>query len=269
MSLSKRIEQAREGYQKGDQRASALAHDPARIAQAAREEHGGATSQYLGDMVFGALDGIITTFAVVSGVAGADLASNIVIIMGMANLLADGFSMATGAYLSTKSEREYYQREWQREAWEVDRFPDGERAELYEEYRSRGYDEDEARQLVAIQSRTKERWVKAMMIDELGMLEDERKPLLSGAATLISFIVAGSVPLLVYLVGLFTTIPATPSFRISLILSFVALFGLGAAKVLVTRRNPWRSGLEMLLVGGLAAAVAYAVGALLSGLGGG
>jgi len=269
MSFSRRVEQARRAFAKNDLDLSREAHDPRRIARAAEERHGGESSQYLGEMVYGGLDGIITTFAVVSGVAGADLGAQIVIILGMANLLADGFSMATGAFLSTKSEQEYYQQEWKREAWEVEHFPEGERAELYELYRQNGYDEQDAHQLVEIQSREPERWVKAMMVDELGMLADERKPLYSGGATLVSFILAGALPLLIYLIGLFTPIPDQVAFPISLALSGVALFGLGAAKVLVTRRNAFRSGLEMLLVGALAAGVAYAVGALLSGLGGG
>ena len=106
------------------------------------------------------------------------------------------------------------------------------------------------------------------MVDELSMLEDQRNPLTNGLATLIAFIIAGSVPLLVYLAGLFVPIPADRAFLVSLILSGMALFGLGAAKVLVTRLNPIRSGIEMLVVGGLAAGVAYIVGALLKGLGG-
>jgi VIT1/CCC1 family predicted Fe2+/Mn2+ transporter len=100
----------------------------------------------------------------------------VILILGPANLLADGFSMATGAFLSTKSEQEYYQQEWKREAWEVEHFPEGERAELYELYRQNGYDEQDAERLVEIQSREPERWVKAMMVDERRMLEDERNP---------------------------------------------------------------------------------------------
>ncbi len=134
MSLSKRLEEARKAFSQRDVAASAPGHDPARIAQAT-EAHGGAGSRYLGDLVYGGLDGIITTFAVVSGVAGAQLGANVVLILGLANLFADGFSMATGAYLSSKSEQEYYEREWQREAWEVEHFPDGERAEMIESYR--------------------------------------------------------------------------------------------------------------------------------------
>lgn len=267
MSVSKRLEEARQAFAQRNGQASALAHSPERIAQAA-EEHGGAGSQYLGETVYGGLDGIITTFAVVSGVAGAQLGTPIILILGLANLFADGFSMATGAYLSAKSEQEYYRKEWEREAWEVEHFPDGERAELHEVYRKRGYAEDEARQLVEIQSREPRRWMKAMMVDELGMMEDGRNPLLNGLATFVSFIVAGSVPLLIYLLGLLVPIPSDASFPISLALSGLALFGLGAAKVFVTKLSPWRSGIEMLLVGGLAAGVAYAVGALLKGLGG-
>jgi VIT1/CCC1 family predicted Fe2+/Mn2+ transporter len=267
MGLSKRLEEARKAFAQRDMEASALAHEPSRIVQAAEEEHGGASHLYIGDMVYGGLDGIITTFAVVSGVAGAQLGSNIILILGLANLFADGFSMATGAYLSSKSEQEYYEREWQREAWEVEHFPEGERAELYEIYRQQGYSEEDARRLVEIKSRDPQRWVQAMMIDELGLFPDERKPLFSALSTLASFVVAGSVPLIVYLVGLFVSLSPSVSFPVALGLSALALFGVGAAKVLVTERSPFRSGLEMLLVGGLAAGVAYGVGALLKGIG--
>ncbi|OGO35061.1 MAG: hypothetical protein A2W35_20205 [Chloroflexi bacterium RBG_16_57_11] len=267
MRISKRLEDARKAYDKGDVTGSARAHGHRAITQA-QEEHGGAASQYLGEMVYGGLDGIITTFAVVSGVAGAKLGTSVILILGLANLLADGFSMATGAYLSSKSEQEFYRKEWEREAWEVEHFPEGEQAELYEVYRQRGYNKDEARQMVEIQSQEPGRWVKAMMVDELGMLEDERNPLANGLATFIAFVIAGTVPLLVYLIGLLVPIPANIAFLASLILSGIALFALGAAKVLVTRLNPIRSGIEMLAVGGLAAGVAYLVGALLKGLGG-
>ena len=264
---SKRLEEARKAFLKGDKQASAHAHTHKAISQA-DEKHGVAGSQYLGEMVYGGLDGIITTFAVVTGVAGAQLGTSVILILGLANLLADGFSMATGAYLSVKSEQEYYRKEWEREAWEVEHFPDGERMELMDVYRSRSYSEEDARQLVEIQSREPTRWVNAMMLDELGMLKDESNPLVNGLVTFGAFIVAGSVPLLVYLLGLLVSIPQASTFPASLIMSALALFGLGAAKVTVTKLNPIRSGLEMLIVGSLAAGVAYVVGALLKGIGG-
>jgi VIT1/CCC1 family predicted Fe2+/Mn2+ transporter len=268
MSLMKRLDDARNAYTRGDKTAAAQAHDPKRIAKAAQERHGGAGSQYLGEMVYGGLDGIITTFAVVSGVAGAELGAHVVLILGLANLFADGFSMATGAYLSSKSEQEFYDREKTRETWEVEHFPDGERAELLELYRSQGYSDEDAATLVAIKSKDKKLWVNSMMVEELGMLEDDRNPLQNALVTLVSFVTVGSVPMLVYLLGLFVTLPAGVAFPVSLVLSGLALFGLGAAKVLVTQNNPWRSGFEMLIVGGLAAGVAYVVGALLKGIGG-
>jgi VIT1/CCC1 family predicted Fe2+/Mn2+ transporter len=267
MSLMKRVDQAREAYRKGDLAGLAAAHSPDRIAAAAREEHGAPSHAYVGNMVYGGLDGIVTTFAVVSGVAGAQLGNGVVLILGLANLFADGFSMAVGAYLSSKSEQEYYDREHQRENWEVEHFPEGERSELVEIYRSKGYSADDATQLVDIQAKNQELWVKTMMVEELGMMKGERNPLTSALATLGSFILAGVLPLLVYLIGLAVRIPADVSFPISLALSAVALFALGAAKVLVTERNFLKSGLEMLIVGGAAASVAYVVGALLRGLG--
>ena len=268
MSISKRLDEARNDFDQGNLEASAAAHEPERIIQAASEQHGGTSHQYIGDMVYGGLDGIITTFAVVSGVAGAQLGTPVILILGLANLLADGFSMATGAYLSSKSEQEYYEREREREAWEVEHFPEGERTELYEIYQSQGYSQEDARRLVEIHTKDHDLWLRAMMVDELGLLEDERKPHFSALATLASFVVAGVVPLLVYLLGLLLPIPQTVAFPTSLALSGLALFGLGASKVLITERNAFKSGIEMLAVGGLAAGVAYAVGALLKGIGG-
>lgn len=267
MSITKRLDEARKAFEKKDLAASGEAHSPEAIARA-MEAHGGTSHQYIGDMVYGGLDGIVTTFAVVSGVAGAGLGSGVILILGLANLLADGLSMAAGAHLSLKSEREYYDRERQREAWEVEHFPDGERAEMLELHKAKGYSEEDAETLVEIQSKRKDLWVDEMMVQELGLLPDDRKPIMSAAATFGAFLVAGAVPLLAYLVGLFVSVDPDAALTVSVLLSGLALFGLGAAKVLVTERNWFRSGLEMLVVGGVAAGVAYLVGYLLQGLSG-
>ncbi|MBI3744601.1 MAG: VIT1/CCC1 transporter family protein [Chloroflexi bacterium] len=234
-------------------------------AQAAMEPHSTAGS-YLGNLVYGGLDGILTSFAVVSGVVGADLSTRIISIVGLANLFADGFAMAVGAYLSAQSQHEYYQQELLRERWEVEHIPDVEQAELYEIYRQRGYSEEDAGTLVRIHARDSERWVRAMMTDELGLLPAERTPLPASIVTFAAFVVAGLAPLLIYLIGLTVDIRSGVAFITAIVLGAAALFGLGAAKVLVTKRNAIRSGLEMLIVGGLAAGVAYTVGILLRGL---
>lgn len=269
LSISRRVEAARRAFERGDVKAAAALHHPDRVADSMRRDTAGERwfGSYIGSMVYGGLDGIVTTFAVVSGVAGAELGANIILILGIGNLVADGFSMGTGDYLSTKSEREYYDREARRQAWEIERFPDGQRAELRTHFVQHGYSEREADQLIAVQTQTKSRWVNAMMIEELGMLKEDANPLYNALATFIAFILAGSLPLIVFLIGLFTPIAADTAFRVSLLLSALALFGLGAAKVFVTRLNPLRSGLEMLVVGGLAAAVAYLIGALLKNIG--
>jgi VIT1/CCC1 family predicted Fe2+/Mn2+ transporter len=175
--------------------------------------------------------------------------------------------MAVGSYLSSKSEHEYYLRERRTEHWEIEQFPEAERAELYDLYRERGYTDVDARGLTDIQTRRPESWINAMMAEEHGLLDVDIDPLKRGLATFGSFVVAGSLPLLAFLLGLLLPFIADIAFPLSVVLSALALFGLGAAKVFVTERRIIRSGLEMLVVGGLAAGVAYLVGFFLQGLG--
>jgi len=268
MNSVQRQEEARKAYTQGDVQAAAVIHTPTFVSKTNWEKHGAVHHQYIGDIVYGGLGGIITRFAAVSSVSGARLGSNIALIVGLANLVATGIANLTGTYISAKSEQEYYQREWEREAWELQHFPEGERAELYEVYRDQGYSDEDAHWLVEIKTRDPQLWLKAMMSEELGLVENDRKPLVKGLASLAAVLVAGVVPLLVYLIGLAVPIPWHTTFLISLGLSGLAMFGLGAAKVHITENNLWISGLEMLGVGGLTAGVAYAVGALLRGLAG-
>jgi VIT1/CCC1 family predicted Fe2+/Mn2+ transporter len=121
--------------------------------------------------------------------------------------------------------------------------------------------------LASIYSRDEKLWVDEMMVQQLSLLPNERMPILSALAMPGFFIVAGSVPLVICFLGLFISVGPAASFEICIVLSALALFGLGAAKVLVTEGSWIRTGLEMLLVGGLAAGVAYLVGFLLTGLG--
>ncbi len=160
LSISRRVEAARRAFDRRDVESAAALHDPARIAHIVAEDTRRGTSSlgaYLGSMVYGALDGIVTTFAVVSGVAGADLGSNIILILGIGNLLADGFSMGVGDYLSTKSEREYYDREARRQRWEIESFPQGQRAELHALYLKDGWRPNDAEQLVELHTHDTDR----------------------------------------------------------------------------------------------------------------
>ncbi len=156
----------------------------------------------LGSAVFGANDGLITTFAVVAGASGASLNSNVVIILGFANLFADGLSMASGNYLGTKSGSEY------------------------EKSKSKNSHTDHS-------------------------------PIKHGVITFISFVIFGFLPLLPYVLKI------EPEFINSAIVLAGSLFIIGSLRAILAKRNLLKGGIEMLLVGGVAAVVAYSVGFLL------
>lgn len=259
--LTRSLDKARQAYKDKDIDATKKAHSP-HAPEPHRQEEG----QYIKSIVYGGLDGIITTFAVVAGVAGAALSSGIVLILGFANLFADGISMAIGDYLSTKAENEYNAAERAREAWEVDHFPDGEKQELVELYIDRGIDEADARTMVNIIAKHKKAWVDIMMVEELGIIESGESPLRNAFATFLSFALFGFVPLIAFVVTRLAPSLAHTAFPVALLMTAATLFTLGALKVRITQRHWLISGLEMLLVGGLAAAAAFGIGALLSGL---
>lgn len=213
---------------------------------------------YIKDIVYGANDGIITTFAVVAGVAGASLSPQIVLILGFANLLADGLAMGLGNYLGTKSELEYIKRERATEEWEVDHIPDLEEKEIKTIMKKKGYQGKDLTQIVKLITSNKKVWVDTMMIDELGLLPDNHaSPVKNGIATFFSFAIAGLFPLLPYLFFLPT------AFNIAIILTAIALFTVGALRTHITRKPPLIAGLEMLLVGAIAAIAAYTTGYLI------
>jgi vacuolar iron transporter family protein len=257
---SRDVNLARAAYRELDPEISRKAHD----AEHAPEEHRG--GQYIKSIIYGGLDGIITTFAVVAGVAGAQLSAGIVLILGFANLIADGLSMAVGDYLSTKAENEYNKSERERETWEVENYPEGEKKELVELYVEKGMDEADAQQVVEIIARNKKAWVDVMMVEELGIVHSDESPLANAVATFLSFGIFGLVPLLANVVALFVPWFRPHAFVTASVMTAITLFVLGALKVRVTGQNWMKSGAEMLTVGGLAAAAAYGIGSVLSGL---
>jgi vacuolar iron transporter family protein len=259
--ITRNLDKAREAFRNGSIEASRAAH-----SAAAAESHTQAQGRYLKSVVYGGLDGIITTFAVVAGVAGASLSTGVVLIMGFANLVADGISMAIGDYLSSKSEREYEAAEKQREAWEVEHYPEGEKKELVEIYEAKGVSRPDAESMVGILAKHQRAWVDVMMVEELGIVTSAESPLANAVATFLSFAAFAFVPLLTYVLATFLPILRANSFLIAAILTGVTLFILGAVKVRITGRNWLLSGLETFIIGGVAAAAAYGVGVLLGGL---
>lgn len=259
--ISRDLEGAKRAYADSDVEMSRQAHENP------PEKHQTEQGRYIKSTVYGGLDGIITTFAVVAGVAGASLSAGVVLILGFANLIADGLSMAIGDYLSTKAENEYAAAERERELWEIDNYPEGEKRELVELYVAKGLPEPEARSVVDVIARQRQAWADVMMVEELGILQNDESPVANAVATFLSFCVFGFVPLVAHVVSFAAPALRPYAFGTSCVMTAVTLFALGTLKVRITGR-PWlKSGLEMLLVGGLAAAAAYGVGFALAGLG--
>lgn len=262
--VSRNIEQARKAYVSGDAEGSRRAHE--RPAGGRASERHTRQGQYIKSVVYGGLDGIVTTFAVVAGVTGASLSSGIVLVLGFANLIADGLSMAVGDYLSTKSENEYNAAERAREVWEVEHYPDGEEREMIDIYTEKGVPETDARAMVGILARHKEAWVDVMMVEELGIVQESGSPVKNAIVTFSSFVMFGFVPLCAYTLSLFVPWFAARTFLVACVLTAITLFVLGAARTKVTAGRWYVSGFEMLVIGGLAAVAAYIVGVLLGGL---
>ena len=164
----------------------------------------GKLQEYLKEFVYGGIDGAVTTFAVVAGGYGANLDTGILLILGFANLLADGFSMSVGAYLAAKSERDNYDKHEKIEYWEIENLPEIERAEIEEIYANKGFKGELLQQVVDHICADQKLWVDEMMKDELGMMRDTKSPFKIGLATFASFILIGLIPLTVYLWNFFS-----------------------------------------------------------------
>jgi VIT1/CCC1 family predicted Fe2+/Mn2+ transporter len=222
------------------------------------------TSQhsYLGDFVLGAVDGTVTTFAVVSGVAGAGLEQKIALILGLANLVADGFSMAVGNYLSTKADRELVDRARRSEQQHIERVPAGEREEIRQIFAAKGFEGPLLEEIVSVITQDQKRWINTMLTEEFGLRLESPSPVKAAAATFTAFVLAGFVPLFPLLLP--GKLPAATIFGASAMSTALAFFLIGAVKGHIVKRSWLLSGLETLGIGSAAAALAYAVGMLFS-----
>ena len=214
---------------------------------------------YLPEVVYGSIDGIVTTFAVVAGAAGAELHINIILILGMANLFADGLSMSIGSYLSNKSERDNYKKHLRIEEWEIENMPDDERREIEMIYRNKGFEGQELAMVVNRITSNKKVWLDTMMKDELGLSEQRKSPLKAGLSTLLAFIVAGAIPLTAYILAYAGKYEINP-FVLSSLVTAVAFILIGYIKTYVTQISLLRSILETLVLGAAAAMAAYFLG---------
>jgi VIT1/CCC1 family predicted Fe2+/Mn2+ transporter len=221
---------------------------------------------YLRDFIYGAIDGTVTTFAIVSGVAGAGLPAQIVIVLGVANVVADGFSMAASNYLGTRAEEQLREQARQTERDHIRHYPDGEREEIRQIFADKGFRGDDLERAVAIITADVDRWIDTMLTDELGLSLSTPSPMKAAAATLVAFVLVGLVPLLSFVVQLVSPELVAQPYLWSSLLTGVTFFAVGAAKSRFVNESWIWSGMETLLIGGAAALLAYLVGAWLGGL---
>jgi VIT1/CCC1 family predicted Fe2+/Mn2+ transporter len=220
----------------------------------------GPRHSYLRDWVYGGIDGAVTTFAVVSGVVGAQLSSAVILILGAANLVADGFSMAAGNYLGTKAEQDELAHIEAIEHRHIDTVPEGEREEVREIFRKKGLEGELLERVIDVITSDRQRWIRTMLSEEYGLPLEVRSPWLAGLSTASAFLLCGLVPLLPFMFGL------TNPFWLACTLTGLVFFAIGSLKSRWSTHTWWRSGLETLGVGSAAAAVAYSIGVALSDL---
>jgi VIT1/CCC1 family predicted Fe2+/Mn2+ transporter len=220
----------------------------------------------LRDFIFGAIDGTVTTFAVVSGVSGAGLAAGIVIILGVANLVADGFSMGISNFLGTRAEKQQRQRIRHEERRQIREIPEGEREEVRQIFAEKGFSGDDLERVVEVITSDHDRWLNTMLREEHGFPAEEASPWRAGLTTYIGFMVAGLVPLLPYIFHAIVPIATIQPFLWSIILAGLTFFAIGAAKARFVDQRWYLGGLETLVIGGVAAGLAFVIGALLRGV---
>ena len=220
----------------------------------------GPRHNYLRDWIYGGIDGSVTTFAVVTGVVGAQLSPVVIVIMGFANLLADGFSMAASNFLGTKSEHDDMRRLATIEHRHIEVAPDGEREEVRQIFAAKGFAGADLDRVVELITADRDRWVRTMLTEEYGLPLEARSPWLAALTTFSAFVVCGLVPLIAYLLHF------PNAFGISIALTAAVFFVIGSIKSRWSTVRWWRSCLSTLFVGGIAATLAYAVGLFLRSL---
>jgi VIT1/CCC1 family predicted Fe2+/Mn2+ transporter/rubrerythrin len=216
---------------------------------------------WIGQAIYGINDGLGAAFGVVSGVAGAThVNGSFVLLSGFASMVASALSMGSGAYLSEKSQKEVHEAEMDRERMEIENNPEEEQQELSLFYQLKGFSEAEADAMAARMAQNPEEMLKTLAHEELGLSQQAfPNPWSSAVSASAATALGAAVPVLPYI---FTT--GVSALIISFVISTLAHFAVGAAKVVVTGRKWWRSGLEMMLIGLGEAGITYGIGLLVA-----
>ncbi|MGD3104917.1 VIT1/CCC1 transporter family protein [Streptomyces sp. YGL11-2] len=229
---------------------------PTHVAHRDNHTHRDVNGGWLRPAVFGAMDGLVSNLALMTGVAGGAVSQQTIIITGLAGLAAGAFSMAAGEYTSVASQRELVMAELDVERTQLSKHPKDEQDELAALYESRGVEPELARQVAEQLSRDPEQALEIHAREELGIdPSDLPSPTVAAVSSFGSFALGALLPLLPYLLG-------ASSLWLAVLLALVGLFGCGAVVARVTARSWWFSGLRQLALGGAAAGVTYGLGAL-------
>jgi VIT1/CCC1 family predicted Fe2+/Mn2+ transporter len=208
------------------------------------------------DIVIGMSDGLTVPFALAAGLTGAVVSSNLVVTAGLAEIAAGSIAMGLGGYLAGKGDSEHYEREYKREHKEVAEIPEEEKKEVATIFREYGLSEPEIKPIVQTLSERPADWVKFMMRFELGIERpDPHRAKISAFTIAVSYVAGGLVPLVPYMI----VADSARAVVYSVAATMVALFAFGFGKGKITGIKPLKSGLETLVIGGLAAAAAFGI----------
>lgn len=221
---------------------------------------------YLRDFVYGGIDGAVTTFAVVSGVAGAGLSSGVVVVLGFANLIGDGFSMAASNFLGTRADLQLLQLARQQAQRRIRQDADREREAVSRILTDKGFSGQNLQQAIRIYTNDEDRWIDLVLQEEYGLALEQPNPFRAAFVTFAAFLAVGLLPLLSFAWQLWDNQSNADPFFVSTVLTAVAFFAVGAVKSRFVAGRWYWSGLETLAVGGLAALLAFLVGRLLQGV---
>lgn len=216
---------------------------------------------YLREWVYGGIDGVVTTFAIVAGVVGASLSPSIVLILGLANLIGDGFSMAAAAYSATETENDNYKRLREVEISHISRYPEGEREEIRQIYAAKGFAGEDLEKIVQTITKNQDLWIDVMMAEEHGLTGIGPSAFKAGLNTFLAFVFCGVLPLIPFICG------TSLAFELALLFSGLAFFAIGAFKSRWSVKSWWWHGCETLFIGLLAAGMAFAIGYVLREIG--
>jgi len=213
----------------------------------------------LSDIILGGQDGLVNVLGVILGVAAATNDSRIVLVAGLAATFAESVSMGAVAYTSTMADADFYESEREREYRHIREMPHLERGEVQVIYAEKGFKGDLLERIVDTITANQDIWVAAMMSEEHQLTPIDRGQALRAAFVVgVSAVVGSLIPL-----APFAILPVGMSILVSILVTALVLFGVGAYKARITVGRPWKSGLEMAIIGTVSALVGYAIGVLL------